>query len=144
MEKGFVCEHCKKRVPVNRAMGTRHRNHCPFCLWSKHVDLKNPGDRKSTCLGAMEPLGLTFKKEGINKYGKLRQGELMVVHRCLNCGQYSINRIAADDDSTAILELFEKSLKLDERTKLELEKENIRLLEEKDKEEIRTQLFGRK
>jgi len=25
--------------------GGRHRNHCPFCLHSRHVDDARPGDR---------------------------------------------------------------------------------------------------
>lgn len=102
------------------------------------------GDRKSVCLGLMEPIGLTFKQEGIDRYGKPRQGELMIIHRCLECNKFSINRIAADDDPQAILELFEKSINLPEAIKKEIEKENIRLLNEKDREEIRIQLFGKK
>ncbi|MGI5826685.1 MAG: RNHCP domain-containing protein [Patescibacteria group bacterium] len=142
MEKGFICEHCKKQVPVNRTIGTWHRNQCPYCLWSKDVDIFK-GDRKSACLGAMEPIGLTFKQEGTDKYGKPRQGELMIIHRCLECNKFSINRIAADDDPKVILELFEKSLSLPQETKDDLENENLKLLDEKDREEIRVQLFGR-
>lgn len=143
MEKSFICEHCGLKVPTGKFMGTLHRNQCPFCLWSKHVDLKIPGDRKSGCLGAMEPVGLTFKQKGTDKYGRPRQGELMVVHRCLECGKYSINRVAADDDPKAILTLFEKSLGLPAEIRVELTKQGIRLLDKNDKAEIRVQLFGK-
>jgi hypothetical protein len=27
------------------AFGTQHRNHCPLCLWSRHVDRKT-GDQR--------------------------------------------------------------------------------------------------
>lgn len=124
-------------------MGTLHRNQCPFCLWSKHVDLKVSGDRKSACLGAMEPIGLTFKEEGVDKYGHPRQGEVMIIHHCLECNKYSINRIAADDDPQTILAVFEKSLTLPQEIKDEIKNQNIRLLDDKDREEIRTQLLGK-
>jgi len=143
MEKGFKCQYCFSSVPVNLYIGTTHRNHCPHCLWSKHVDLKVSGDRKSTCLGAMEPVGLTFKEEGQDKYGKKRQGELMLVHHCQKCNRYSINRLASDDDPKMILELFEKSKILPEKIKSEIKAEDIQLLKEEDLEEIKRQLFGK-
>jgi len=144
MKKGFICQNCGYLIPITRVMGTRHRNQCPQCLWSKHVDLKSPGDRKSTCLGLMEPIGLTFKEEGMDKYGKPRQGEIMIIHLCHGCQKLSINRIAADDDSKAILAIFEKSLALPDELKERIKNEGTKLLKEKDREEIRTQLLGRK
>jgi len=92
----------------------------------------------------MEPIGLTFKKEGFDKYGKPKQGELMVIHQCQDCGQISINRLAADDDPQIILKIFEESKKLGEETLEKIKAENIRLLIDKDKKEIQTQLFGKK
>ncbi len=143
MEKGFRCEHCGSFVPISRFMGTAHRNQCPACLWSKHVDWRFAGDRKSACLGLMEPVGLTFKEEGTDKYGKPRRGELMIVHHCLECHKFSLNRIAADDEPKAILELFEKSQSLPDEMKKEIEKQGIKLLKEEDREEIKVQLFGK-
>lgn len=35
----FICAHCGTHV-----RGNGYTNHCPECLWSKHVD-NNPGDR---------------------------------------------------------------------------------------------------
>jgi len=55
-----------------------------------------PGDRKSKCQSKMKPLGLTRRSDG----------ELMVVHRCLNCGKISYNRIAGDDNTYALLTLL--------------------------------------
>lgn len=135
LKKGFKCDHCSNFVPVSRFMSTAHRNQCPFCLWSKHMDDK-PGDRKSKCLGIMEPMGLTFKEEGVDKYGKKRQGELMLVHLCQKCGKICINRIAGDDKPEAILVLFEKSLKMP------VEAKNIKLLKASDRQEVKRQLFG--
>ncbi|MCJ7545146.1 MAG: RNHCP domain-containing protein, partial [Phycisphaerae bacterium] len=39
----FICEHCALVVSPDPG-GTAHRNHCPHCLWSVHLDLR-PGDR---------------------------------------------------------------------------------------------------
>ncbi|MDP2649533.1 MAG: RNHCP domain-containing protein [bacterium] len=101
----FVCLNCKKEVKDSPEMGTRNRNHCPFCLYSLHVDEYRAGDRKSVCHGAMEPIGLTFKKEKSNKYKREDKGEIMLIHKCTLCGKISINRIAGDDDAGKILTL---------------------------------------
>lgn len=143
-KSGFKCSHCRLWVPVNEFIGTAHRDHCSFCLWSKHVDLEKPGDRKSECKAGMEPIGLTFRQEGLDKAGEPRQGELMLIHQCAQCDKISINRIAADDNSEAIIALFETSQQLDPETTSRLEKDEIHLLTEKDREEIMTQLYGKK
>ncbi|MFH0937575.1 MAG: RNHCP domain-containing protein [Candidatus Daviesbacteria bacterium] len=141
--EGFVCLHCQTFIPTNKFIGTAHRNHCPFCLWSKHVDEKFSGDRKSTCQEIMEPMGLTFKKEGLDKYGKEKVGEIMVIHRCTSCHKISINRIAADDDPEKIMELFKNSQNLDQETKEKIKNSGVNLLTDKDKVEVKTQLFGK-
>ena len=143
MEKGFKCEHCRSIVPVTKFLGTAHRNQCPACLWSKHVDERFAGDRKSACLGLMEPVGLTFKAIGVDKYGRPRQGELMIIHHCLECHKFSLNRVAADDEPKAILELFEKSQSLPDEMKKEIENQGIKLLKEEDRKEVENQLFGK-
>ena len=117
----FICKNCGKKVNLN-AIGTKHRNHCPYCLWSLHVDGKIYGDRKPICHGLMEPIGLAFKDEGIDKYGKKRQGEIMINHKCQICGKESKNRIAGDDNPEEIL----------------------RICSENDKVEIKEQLLGEK
>lgn len=117
-------------------MGTANRNHCPFCLWSKHVD-NQTGDRLADCHGNMQPIGLTFKHQG---YG--RQGEIMLIHECRRCHKLSINRIAADDDENEILAVFATRTKLDPATKQRLIDEHITLATDPDANEIHTQLFG--
>ena len=143
MQKGFNCSHCQKFVAVDSFIGTHFRNHCPFCLWSSHVDFKKSGDRSSQCHGDMEPIGLTFKQEGYDKYGKKKQGELMLIHHCLYCDELSINRIAGDDSPTIITKVFKDSLNLTRELKDRLKQEKIDLLTKKDKKEIDIQLFGK-
>lgn len=141
-EDSFVCQNCGRQVFL-KAPGTAHRNHCPFCLWSKHIDEKS-GDRKSACGGLMEPIGLTFKKEGIDKFSGLpRQGEIMIIHRCLRCEKISINRLAGDDEARAVLKIFEKGLKISDSLKEKLQETGIKALEKKDEKEVKVQLFGR-
>lgn len=135
--ESFKCLNCGKNVQENILIGTKNRNHCPYCLWSLHLDEKIPGDRESVCEGKMEPIGLTFKKEGVDKYGKEKEGEIMIIHKCIKCGKISINRIAGDDNADEILKIFKKGLSIKER----LGKEIIPLKEE-DKKELDKQLFG--
>ena len=80
---GFVCLNCGKNI--NALTNGNYRNHCPFCLYSLHVDNK-PGDRQSTCCALMGPVGLTFK----SKKG------WQIIHECTACGHQSINKTAED------------------------------------------------
>jgi len=137
----FECLNCHKQIK-NSALGTANRNHCPECLWSKHVDLNISGDRESKCLQAMKPMGLTFKREGLDKWGKEKQGELMLVHQCCGCNKVSINRIAGDDDPSEILKILKASEDLDQTFKNTLGELGIKLLTEKDLGKVKTQLFG--
>jgi len=91
----------------------------------------------------MKPIGFIFKKEGFDKYGQPRQGELMLIHLCQDCGKISINRLAADDNDEMILKVFEDSQNLDSKLKQKLNENNIRLLDKSDEQEIRIQLFGK-
>jgi len=118
-------------------MGTLNRNHCNLCLWSKHVDEKK-GDRRAICQAGMKPIGLIFKHEGYSK-----QGEIMLIHLCSLCQKISINRIAGDDSTDEILEIFEQSKNLNDELNPKLLAEDIQLLIERDKHELHTQLFGR-
>lgn len=139
---GFRCCNCGHWASFSEFMGTEHRNHCSFCLWSKHVDLKKPGDRKSKCQARMKPIGLTFKHEGVDKYGIPRQGELMLIHECV-CEKLSINRIAGDDNTETILRVFEESQRLSPEKMNQLESDNIEALSRERKKEILAQLFGK-
>ena len=79
-DSGFVCAHCGKTV---EPLGFTSRNHCPFCLWSLHVDI-NPGDRANECRGQMEPI----RTEPDPKKG------FVIIHQCTRCGQICRNRAA--------------------------------------------------
>jgi len=142
-QNNFVCLHCREQVSDSAFMGTISRNHCPFCLWSKHVDREKPGDRSDSCGGAMEPIGLTFKRKSPDKYGKKQLGELMLVHHCLSCGKISLNRLAGDDEVKIILKIFEKSLKINPEEKRSLSDRKISLLQAKDRKQIEIQLLGK-
>jgi hypothetical protein len=133
---GFRCVHCRQYVPSARLLsGVHNRNHCPYCLHSRHLDLLRAGDRLAACKGSMQPIGLTFKRTR-KKYGA-EQGELMLVHRCKECGMLSINRIAADDDCISMLAL------LDRPAPVRLEAEGIQPLTTADLAWVQAQLFGK-
>lgn len=89
----FTCKVCGWPV-VSAGAGTGHRNHCPNCLYSIHLD-NEPGDRASDCHGRMEPIGVWVRKKG----------EWAVIHRCTRCGKIGSNRTAADDNPMKLLAL---------------------------------------
>ena len=106
----FKCLHCRGYVSSAEMLaGVGNRNHCPYCLWSRHLDLFEAGDRLAACKAPMRPVGLTLKRSR-NKYASAVSGELMLVHLCTECDRISINRIAADDVPEMIIEVFEASL----------------------------------
>jgi hypothetical protein len=109
---GFRCISCGLYVIRNPVFsGVVNRNHCPYCLWSRHVDWKAAGDRMSACKGKMKPVGLTQKR--CTKKYQTGHGELMLIHACESCGHLSINRISADDLANEIYAVFENSWTLD-------------------------------
>ena len=75
--------------------GGHNRNHCPFCLYSRHVDADTPGDRASDCGASMEPVGVFTRPKG----------EEVIVHRCRGCGFERYNRVAADDSYDAVAQV---------------------------------------
>ncbi len=81
--EGFVCGRCGLHV---QPLAGGFRNHCPRCLWSRHVD-EVPGDRAAHCGGLMAPV----RVEPDAKRG------WMIVHRCLRCGATRRNRAALGD-----------------------------------------------
>ena len=76
------------------APGTMHRNHCPWCLWALHVDIRM-GDRLSGCRGGMDPIAIAVRKDG----------EWALVHCCRKCGKLATNRIAGDDSPLLLISL---------------------------------------
>ncbi len=142
-DAGFRCLHCRQDVSSAAVMShVNNRNHCPHCLWSRHLDLNKAGDRLAACKEKMRPIGLTFKCRP-KKYAREAGGELMVIHLCIECGQVSINRIAADDDVATIWKVFQGSLELDSQTRSGLLKDGIRMLEARDATMVQVQLLGR-
>ncbi len=91
--ESFTCRSCGWLV-VPGGAGSDHRNHCPNCLTSVHLDIE-PGDRESDCHGMMTPIAVWVRKGG----------EWAIVHRCLDCGTMSSNRIAADDNPMKLMSL---------------------------------------
>jgi len=91
-KEDFVCEVCGKKV-----IGTGYTNHCPHCLWSKHVDQNVPGDRISNCGGLMKPVAVEVKK-----------GQYYLVYRCQRCGKTSRNKTSPQDNFEKILEIAAK------------------------------------
>ena len=90
----FRCANCGQLVGPT-VSGGHNRNHCPLCLYSRHVDADTSGDRSSVCGGLMEPIGAFTRPKG----------EHCLVHRCVRCGFERFNRIAADDDFDKVLAL---------------------------------------
>lgn len=72
-------------------IGNGYTNHCPKCLWSKHVD-ENPGDRNGMCGGMMEPVNLQVEKR-----------EFVISHRCVRCRVVKHNKTAENDNLDAVL-----------------------------------------
>jgi hypothetical protein len=84
---------CKEQILPSQN-GTAQRNHCPYCLWSLHVDFQI-GDRRSACRSLMEPIAVWVKPNG----------EWALIHRCRECGAIRANRIAGDDNEYLLLSL---------------------------------------
>lgn len=89
-DESFVCENCKNLV---KKLEYSARDHCPICLYSKHIDI-NPGDRLNTCMGLLKPIG-------IEKY----RDTYKIIYKCLKCGEIHKNIMANDDNMDLIIEL---------------------------------------
>lgn len=140
---GFKCTSCKSWVSSSReACGVNHRNHCPFCLVSLHVDQTRAGDRRSACRSRMVALGLTFKKVRKRFPGE-GQGELMIIHRCTDCGKIDINRIAADDNPEALYALGKSCVELPVLFLENLSAMGIRALDASGFDAAYAQIYGR-
>lgn len=138
----FTCRHCHNMVTFNALWsGTHNRNHCPYCLWSRHLDLEQPGDRLAACRGAMRPIGLTLKRVR-QRYAGTQAGELMLVHCCEECERISINRIAADDLAYALEGVYAASLRLPDALRTSLAEQSIVLLGEAERGLVQARLYG--
>ncbi|QSB04340.1 RNHCP domain-containing protein [Natronoglycomyces albus] len=90
-KEDFECANCRRDIK-----GNGYTNHCPHCLWSRHVDI-SPGDRQSSCRGLMEPIGSVY--EG---------GGYIIVQRCQSCDHLWRNKASRRDSTEAILALMGK------------------------------------
>lgn len=136
----FKCANCHAHVSSMQMLsGVNNRNHCPYCLWSCHLDLYSAGDRLSACRAKMKPIGLTMKKSR-NKYQLSPRGELMLIHECVECKCLSINRIAADDDPETVLFVFRASLDFNQFDSYD--RHGIAMLNGENVDAIYSQLFG--
>jgi len=86
----FTCENCGEKV-----IGDGYTDHCPKCLWGKHVDREIPGDRESDCGGLMEPQKIVDK-----------QGKYRINYRCLKCKHGFWVREGKNDDREELIKLF--------------------------------------
>lgn len=84
--ENFTCEQCGFSV-----VGNGFTNHCPRCLFSKHVDI-NPGDRAEKCQGLMRPSGVLQDS-----------GWWVIVHVCERCGAERRKRSVPEDNFETLL-----------------------------------------
>ena len=90
IDENFICENCGNSV---EKLNYTARDHCPYCLYSKHVDVM-PGDRANTCIGLMKPIG-------IEKY----KNTYKIIYKCSKCHQLHKNIMADDDNYDLIVKL---------------------------------------
>jgi predicted RNA-binding Zn-ribbon protein involved in translation (DUF1610 family) len=86
--ENFTCTHCGADV-----LGNGYTNHCPKCLWSRHVDNK-PGDRQSNCGGMMKPIAVAPTVDGY-----------IITHKCEKCGKTIKQHSSENDDIDAIISI---------------------------------------
>ncbi len=84
----FTCANCGEKIK-----GNGYTNHCPKCLWSRHVDIF-PGDRANECGGNMKPIG--YETKG---------GRIVLIHRCESCGEIKRNKMQPEDDMSLLANL---------------------------------------
>ena len=90
IDEEFICEYCGHQV---EKLNYTARDHCPYCLYSKHLDI-NPGDRNNNCHGLLEPIGIEKFK---NTY--------KIIYKCLKCNETHKNIMATDDNFDKIIKL---------------------------------------
>ncbi len=85
----FTCEKCGEKV-----IGSGYTNHCPECLWGKHVDV-NPGDRSADCRGMMKPIAVETKGD-----------QYILFHKCEECGFERKNKVGDKDSFDTIAKII--------------------------------------
>ncbi len=90
-DESFVCENCGKIV---EKLGYTSRDHCLYCLCSKHVDIM-PGDRENECKGILRPQQVELdSKKGY-----------VIIYKCDKCGETHRNKAAEDDEKELLINL---------------------------------------
>lgn len=89
-DESFTCENCGHQVSP---LGYTARDHCPHCLYSKHVDIM-PGDRANSCKGLLKPIGIEKFKDTYK-----------ILYKCISCNKAHKNIMAKDDNIDLIIEL---------------------------------------
>lgn len=89
----FECDSCGEAVK-----GNGYTNHCPRCLYSKHVDI-NPGDRENDCGGLMKPVRAYLKGQ-----------EWILQQKCENCGEVMNIKVREEDNVEALKKVIEKNI----------------------------------
>lgn len=90
INESFVCEKCHKKV---EPASSTARDHCPYCLYSKHVDIL-PGDRSNNCCGLLKPIGVEKFKNSFK-----------IIYKCKKCHNEHKNIICDDDNMDLIIKL---------------------------------------
>lgn len=90
IDEKFKCMNCGMEVDT---LNYTARDHCPRCLYSRHVDVM-PGDRQNKCMGLMMPIG-------IEKY----KNTYKIIYKCLKCNQIHKNIMADDDNYDLVVKL---------------------------------------
>lgn len=98
INESFVCENCGKKIEKHPEGSAR--NHCPYCLYSKHLDEIHPWDRLSNCHGLMKPIWIDNKK---NKWW-------MIKHKCIKCSKEILNKLAPDDNFLDFVKVNNKTI----------------------------------
>ena len=94
IDEEFICDVCGKKISK---LNYTARDHCNYCLSSKHVDI-NPGDRNSNCKGTLVPIDIE----------KSPKDKLKIVYKCNKCGEIKRNVMAVDDNYEKVLEIMKE------------------------------------
>ena len=90
IDENFICENCHMEVGK---LNYTARDHCPNCLYSKHLDI-SPGDRSNTCKGLLEPIKIEKFKDTYK-----------IIYKCQKCNEIHKNIMAIDDNMDIIIKL---------------------------------------
>ncbi len=88
----FTCGHCGTETK-----GNGYTDHCPNCLWGKHVDV-NPGDRLAECKGMLKPIRVEREHDNF-----------VIIYKCEKCGAIKRNSAASNDNHELLMKFAEHS-----------------------------------